>query len=341
MKNRKNCLKKLSAFLLSLALLLAACTALADTPLDEANFPDPVFREIVGGYDKNKDGVITDRETAGVKKLDLSGKGIRDLTGIRVFTKLKNLDVQGNLLTSLDVSGCTELVELICKNNPLLDLNVSGNAKLQHLDSESTYMTALDLSGNPVLNDLCVTNMASLTGLSLAHNPKMKKLWTLGSGLTDVSIGSCPELVEVYGKGSTPFGDGYMYSDKNWNHVLVVNGNAAVTVAPEMNKVRAESLADFKGTWELDCLIQKGVTYTKAQLKAAKIKITTVISKDKIVMKSSKDSASATIELNESDGSLKATGANNSIDYFYLLEDGHLVFETANNSVAYFTRTKK
>ncbi len=333
-------MKKLLTYLLFISLLLAACAALADTPVDEENFPDAAFREIVQGYDKNKDGIITDKETAGVKNLDLSGKGIRDLAGIQVFTKLKNLNVQDNILTSLDVSGCPELVELICKNNPLLELNVSGNAKLQHLDSESTYMTVLDLSGNPALDDLCVTNMASLTGLSLSHNPKMKKLWTLGSGLTTVTIGSCPELVEVYGNGSSAFGDGYMYSDKNWKHVLVVNGNATVIVTPEMQKVRAESVADFKGTWELYSMTLNGISYTKAQLKAGKTNITAVVSKDKMVLKSGSDSATATIELDESDGSLKATSYDNSVDYFYLLEDGHMAYDS-NGTILYFSRTKK
>ena len=333
-------MKKLLLCALFLALLLSVCTALADTPIDETGFPDPVFQEIVRGFDKNKDGIISDKEASAVKKLDCSGKGIRDLTGIQVFTKLKNLNVQDNILTSLDVSGCPELVELICKNNPLLELNVSGNAKLQHLDSESTYMTLLDLSGNPALDDLCVTNMSSLTSLSLAHNPKMKKLWTLGSGLTTVTIGSCPELVEVYGKGSTPFGDGYMYADKNQKHVLVVNGNATVIITPEQNKIHAESVDDYVGKWELYSMIYQGISYDKAQLKASKINITATVSKDKIVLKTSNDSATATVELVESDGSLKTTSYDNSVDYFYLLEDGHMLLEMGD-TIFFFARTKK
>lgn len=333
-------MKKLLSWVLFLALLLSVCTALADTPIDEAGFPDPVFQEIVRGFDKNKDGIISDKEASAVKKLDCSGKGIRDLNGIQVFTKLKNLNVQDNILTSLDVSGCPELVELICKNNPLLELNVSGNAKLQHLDSESTYMTVLDLSGNPALDDLCATNMTALTSLSLAHNPKMKKLWTLGSGLTTVSIGSCPELVEVYGNERTSFGDGYMYSDKKQKHVLVVNGNATVITTPELNKIHAESIEDYVGTWELYCVTINGVTHDKARLKANKTNITATVSKDKMVLKSKSDSAKAAVEFDESDGSLKAISSDNSVDYFYLLEDGHMFFELGDNEY-FFTKTKK
>lgn len=338
-------MKKATCFILLLLVLpLIACVALADTPIDEANFPDAAFREIVRGYDKNKDGIISSKETAGVRNLDCSGKRIQDLTGIQVFTKLKNLNVASNILTALDVSGCPELQELICKNNPLLELNVSGNTKLQHLDCESTYMTSLDLSGNPELADLCVTDMASLTSLSLTHNPKIKKLWTLGSGIADVTIGSCPQLVEVYGNGQTPFGDGYMYSDKNWNKVLVVNGNASVNIAPEIRKVRAESVLDFKGTWELYSMTVNGVSYTKAQLKANKTNVTVVINKDKMTLKSSSDSATASIELDEGDGSLKAVSYDGSVDYFYLLEDGHMVYSSSadgSEATFFFSRTRK
>ncbi len=324
---------------LFLVLLLIAGTALADAPIDEAGFPDPAFREIVQGFDKNKDGTLSSKEAAAVRKLDVSGMRIRDLTGIEHFVKLQTLNVEDNILTALDVSACAELTELICRHNPLMELNVSGCAKLKHLDSESTYMTELDLSGNPALDDLCVTNMASLTSLSLAHNPKMKKLWTLGSGLTEVRIGACPELIKVYGSEKSAFGDGYMYADKNWNHVLVVNGNAVVSIAPEILKVHAESLDGFRGNWEICSMTMNGVTYSKEALKAGKVEIIANIANDKMVLKSGEDSATATIELEESDGSLKATSYDGSVDYFFLLEDGSLYFRYSESDI-FFSRKK-
>ena len=332
-------MKKLTGCILILVLLFTAYAALADAPIDETNFPDPAFREIVQEYDKNRDGTLSDREAGAVRKLDLSAKRIRDLTGIQLFARLQVLNVQDNIISSLDVSSCAELTELICKNNPLLDLNVSGCKKLKHLDSESTYMTELDLSGNPELNDLCVTDMASLTILSLSSNPKMDKLWTLGSGLTAVNISACPQLVKVYAADRSDFGDGYMYADKNWKHVLVVNGNATVSITPELVKVHAESLDAFRGTWELDFMTLEGVTYSKTQLNAGKTNIIATVTKDRMTLKSSSDSATATIELIESDGSLKTVSGDNSIDYFFLLEDGHL-YACISNTDLYFSKKK-
>ncbi len=322
------------AVLSVLALLCAACPALAAVSVDEASFPDPVFREIVQGFDKNRDGTLSDSEIKAVTSIDCSGKLIRDLTGIGVFTSLKTLNAGSNLLASLDVTGCVRLQELICKNNPLLELNVTGAPKLQHLDCESTYMTELDLSGNPELDDLCVTNMFSLTRLSLAHNPKMKKLWTLGSGLATVNIGSCPELVKVFGTEKSGFGDGYMYADNGWKHVLVINGNATVDASPEVLFVRAESVQDFAGTWELYSMARDGVTYSKSELKNSdgSSLIICIVKGESITVKSADSSAVASVSIDESDGSLKAISYDDSVNYFFLLEDGSMYTESGTGS---------
>ena len=318
---------------LSVLVLLAAFPALADTAVDEAAFPDPAFREIVREFDKNRDGVLSDAEIKAVKSLDCSGKRIRDLTGIHVFASLKTLNAGDNILTTLDVTGCTELQELICKNNPLLELDVSGAPKLQHLDCESTYLSALDLSGNPELNDLCVTNISSLTSLSLAHNPKMQKLWTLGSGLTTVNIGSCPELVAVYGRERSVFGDGYMYSDNNWKHVLVINGNATVETSGEQIPIKATSISQFTGSWELCGMITGGVSLPKERLKLqdGSPLITCVIMADKLIFSSGSDSATASISLEE-DGTLKAVSYDGSVNIFVLYEDGTLSTTSSSGS---------
>lgn len=334
----------LSFLLLSVLVLLAAFPALADTAIDEASFPDAAFREFVEGFDKNRDGVLSDSEIKAVKSMDCSGRRIRDLTGIQVFTSLKTLNAGDNILTGLDVSGCAELQELICKNNPLLELNVTGAAKLEHLDCESTYLTELDLSGNPVLNDLCVTNMSSLTGLSLAHNPKMQKLWTLGSGLTTVNIGSCPELVTVYGRERTAFGDGYMYSDNNWKHVLVINGNAAVNTAAERVAIKATSIDQFAGSWELYSMTTDGVTLSKDRLKTqdGKPLITCVIEGETLVFSSNGKSAYTSITL-EADGTLRAVSYDGSVNYFILYEDGTMSTCSNGNTdktEVVFTRAK-
>ena len=328
-------MKKWTVCLLLLVLLLAACAALADTAIDEANFPDPAFREFVRGYDRNLDGTLSTKEAAAVKDMDCSGRSIEDLTGIQAFTKLKTLNAGGNLLTALDVSGCTELQELICKNNPLTELNVTGNKKLQHLDSEGTFMRKLDLSGNPALNDLCVTDMASLRELNLTNNPKLRKLWTLGSGLTDVKIGPCAQLVKIYKTARQEFGNGYMYADKGWKTVLVVNGDARVFTTT-VKGVRAKGASDFIGDWEIHSLNVQGTTLKKSQLldNNGNPLITCVITEEQMTMSGGGLNAVASTEFNEADGSLRAVSYDDTVNDFYLFKDGTigtLIWNDAGN----------
>jgi Leucine-rich repeat (LRR) protein len=61
-----------------------------------------------------------------VYSLNVQASSIIDLTGIEVFTNLHTLDCSRNQLTSLNVSGLSELVNLICNDNKLISLDVSG-----------------------------------------------------------------------------------------------------------------------------------------------------------------------------------------------------------------------
>ena len=90
--------------------------------IDEKNFPDPVFRQLVwDNYDKNHNGGFSSDEAALVTKLDLDGLGITNLKGIEYFTSLIELRCNENMLTSLDLSKNTALKVLYCKNNRIKD----------------------------------------------------------------------------------------------------------------------------------------------------------------------------------------------------------------------------
>ena len=179
-------MKKLTGCILILVLLFTACAALADAPIDETNFPDPAFREIVQEYDKNRDGTLSDREAGAVRKLDLSAKRIRDLTGIQLFARLQVLNVQDNIISSLDVSSCAELTELICKNNPLLDLNVSGCKKLKTVQFSENLETICSFAF-----DRC----AKLTSVTLPAGASAGETGPTGSGRkTGVTV--CPKDIK-------------------------------------------------------------------------------------------------------------------------------------------------
>ena len=102
--------------------------------IDETNFPDFNFRENwVLKQAFAADNYLTDQEAASVTAIDVSSKGIADLTGIEYFTALISLNCSDNLLTALDLSKNTALEVLDCSNNYLNALDVSKNTALKEL----------------------------------------------------------------------------------------------------------------------------------------------------------------------------------------------------------------
>ena len=106
--------------------------------LDEAHFPDSVFRQYITAADLDADHWLDEDEIAGVTGLDVSGMGIQDLRGIGYFTALESLDCSDNALTSLDLSA----------NTALQMLNASGN----RLDIVLDESNAFDVSSLPGFN---------------------------------------------------------------------------------------------------------------------------------------------------------------------------------------------
>ena len=102
-------------------------TSITQLQLNAANFPDANFRAAIAEALNVNDGDIIYPNN--VKVLDVSNKGISDLTGIANFTNLEELYAGGN-----DISS-----NVILTSNPnlrILDLN--GNARLQGTSSLHT-----------------------------------------------------------------------------------------------------------------------------------------------------------------------------------------------------------
>ena len=106
--------------------------------IDEAHFPDSVFREYMTGADLDADFWLDEDEIAGVTGIDVSGMGIQDLKGIEYLAALQSLDCSNNQLTSLDLSA----------NTALQTLNASGN----RLDIVLDESNAFDVSSLPGFN---------------------------------------------------------------------------------------------------------------------------------------------------------------------------------------------
>ncbi|UHR02678.1 hypothetical protein LV469_08585 [Peptoniphilus sp. GNH] len=209
MKETKN---KIMGLFLALAMLIA-CLPLnpiltyADdgVKIDEANFPDEIFRWYVSWFDKDKDGTLSQKELDAVQKMDLSFYNfhtyreldIKNLKGIEYFKNLKKLQcVNNNNLTSLDLSKNTALTELICIGTKLTSLDLSNNTALTKLDCYENQLSSLVLGENKVLTELdCYNNQ--LTSLDLSKNTALTELNCYNNQLTSINLSENTSLTKL------------------------------------------------------------------------------------------------------------------------------------------------
>lgn len=129
-----------------------------DIAINETNFPDKDFRELLldkeANIDRNQDGKLSTWEIALVQELDIYGEDIRDLTGIGYFTELEILSCVSTQLTSLDLGQNTKLTVLDVSYNDLTSLDLRQNTGLTELDVKYNALTSLDLSRNTKLAEL-------------------------------------------------------------------------------------------------------------------------------------------------------------------------------------------
>lgn len=169
-------------------LLLFACTV-SPMPSQVVEIHDPRFLHALfeAGIDRNGDSIISFREAARVRILNVSDKDIHDLTGIERFTNLVELDCSRNYLRSLDITRNTGIEKLYCLINYLTGLNVSGNTSLTELRCDCNYLTGLDISKNASLRYLsCDVN--PLKTLDLKSNLKLEILDCLDTRMQSLDL---------------------------------------------------------------------------------------------------------------------------------------------------------
>ena len=187
------------ALLLALlaAAVLAPVAAMASEPqsveINETNFPDATFRKYVKDFDKDGNDVLSPQEIAEVTEINVYNKSISDLTGIKYFTALTNLNCNKNKLTSLDLSGCTALEKLECYSNQLTKLDVSGCTALTYLYCHENQLTSLDVSDCTALTNLNC-NKNKLTSLDLSDCTALTSLHCYNNQLTSLDVSGCTEL---------------------------------------------------------------------------------------------------------------------------------------------------
>ena len=203
---KKRILSIVLCLVMVFSLLPFTASAASNTPINDMNFPDPVFREyvlkIVGS------SVLTEEKARQIEVLDVSASNIKkvlgdrdpitSLRGIRYLKYVKDLNCSGQKLTTLNLELNSRVEKLNCSGNKLTDLwlDPRGNS-LKYLTCSVNELTALDLSKSPELTELsCSSN--KLTSLDLSANKKLQKIVAQTNALTTLDTRNLPELTHLY-----------------------------------------------------------------------------------------------------------------------------------------------
>lgn len=195
---------------LILSILATICTTLLNAQI--VNIPDPIFKDFLVNHfyypsptssvevhlDANGDGEIQYSEAASYigsindNQLYLPNLGISDLTGIEAFKSIKKINANDNLLTSIDVDGCTSLEELSLFNNPMGAPLVINNSSLKKLSlGSNTDLPTVDLTGCTALENLICSDNDNLTDLNLNGCQMLEEIRVSNNPLlTTVSLSS-------------------------------------------------------------------------------------------------------------------------------------------------------
>ena len=167
-----------------------------EVAIDETNFPDANFREFVKQYDTDRNGSFSQAELDAVTGIAAYSKEIQSLKGIEYFTALESLRMNGNQLTSLDVSANTALTELDVTANQLTSLDVSANTALTSLGVFNNQLTELNLSANAALTSLDA-GLNQLTSLNVSGCTKLTRLSVYDNQLTELDLSTNTALTEL------------------------------------------------------------------------------------------------------------------------------------------------
>lgn len=266
-KSRGNCIhKKLNyesqtSFIFAFLIILIRCSNDDDiNPSSDIQYtaiPDKNFEQALIELGIDTDGVVNRRvatpDILEVKSLDISYKGITDLTGIENFINLTDLFCRGNKLSSLNVGLNTFLKILRCDCNQLTSLNVSNNTLLNTLGCNKNELTKLDVRNNTSLT--CLTFFSNhLKSLDVSNNSLLLGLYCGNNQLASLDISNNSLLTSVY-CGSNQLSS---LDVSNITSLAYLSCNSNPLTCIKVNQYQLDNLSDdwFKDSddiYALDC----------------------------------------------------------------------------------------
>lgn len=163
-------------------------------PLTE--FSDPMVLAEVSKADQDKDGRLSEAEIASLTKLDLTGKKLTSLAGIKNLTALKELILsQSTGLSEIDLTGiCPALEELnVGFMSGLKTVKLGEKKELKSLYTMYNGVESLDFTALPALEEMTIAG-SKLTTFRLNDGKSLTRFTCGSTDLTSIDLKGCDNL---------------------------------------------------------------------------------------------------------------------------------------------------
>ncbi|WP_299158331.1 T9SS type A sorting domain-containing protein [uncultured Tenacibaculum sp.] len=186
------------------------------------------------------DKYVTTARIENIASLNISNKGIVDMTGIEAFENLQILNLNSNDVTSIDLSGNIELLEFYAVSNSLVNLSLKDNTKLERIDVSDNDLISLDFRNG---NNAIVKSLKAIANYQLYcfnvddASALYLTLWTVDAttsfdencGLTSITDTSFEAILENNNIGNGIIGDNYVYTVRIEETTTLDISNQSVT----------------------------------------------------------------------------------------------------------------
>ena len=175
----------------------AAARADGEIKINDTNFPDAAFRSYVLNDLDDGDQVLTPDEIANIQLINISGSSYTDLTGIKFFTSLENLEIDhATGLETLDLGGMKSLVNLKATKGVLTEIDLKGCTGLKQIDVTANKLSEITFDVSDCVNlEYLDCPQNQIKRYNFNKNKALRILKIYDNPLDLLIIDDCSELV--------------------------------------------------------------------------------------------------------------------------------------------------
>ena len=198
--------------------------------ISAGNFPDANFRAVVANaFDTDHSGWLSDAEIAAVNSFGTEDTDYTTVQGMEYFTNMTSILLDGApSLSSIDLTANTKLRNVDIEYNGLTEVNIEGLYDLTDLDVSMNSLTTLDVSEFALDRLICYTN--PMSSLTLGYQSNLRYLSCYGTDLDTLDLLGCPLLIDCVANGTRTVKANYVEYKIDNTHVLCVDAGTELIV---------------------------------------------------------------------------------------------------------------